>query len=251
MTTGDKEGAKELLARPETLWRLTEAATQAKIALSSEQSTTVNLPLLRGELGLVNATLKRSRFEALAKPLLVRLLKPLREVAIMAGVNLPGESGQLGVRDEAFYATGKDDDSNPKPSPSTSSDAISALSSSSVTSSAATVAELKRQQLGGRASAKEGKRVQGSSLKELRRLQKETMDSALASFPGGQALDDVLMVGGSTRIPAVQRLVKGVCGVDARAATATAAAAFHRRGGGSGTGAVINPDEAVSQPFVI
>lgn len=127
------------------------------------------------------------RFEALAKPLLVRLLKPLREVAIMAGVNLPGESGQLGVRDEAFYAT---DGDIITPSPAgTSSDTeldLSATASASSTSSVATVAELKRQQLGGRASAKEGKRVQGNSLKELRRLQKETMDSNLASFPGGQ-----------------------------------------------------------------
>jgi len=130
------------------------------------------------------------RFEALAKPLLVRLLKPLREVAIMAGVNLPGESGQLGLRDEAFYAT-DGDITTPSPAGASSDDTeldLSASSSvsSSTTSSLTTVAELKRQQLGGRASAKEGKRVQGNSLKELRRLQKETMDSNLASFPGGQ-----------------------------------------------------------------
>ena len=62
ITTGDKEGAKELLSHPDTLWRLTEAATSAKIALSSEQSVTVNLPLLQGDKGLVNATLKRSRY---------------------------------------------------------------------------------------------------------------------------------------------------------------------------------------------
>ena len=51
------------------------------------------------------------------------------------------------------------------------------------------------------------------------------------------------MVGGSTRIPAVQRLVRGVCGVDTRST-----AAVHRRGTGTGSGAVINPDEAVSEP---
>ena len=52
------------------------------------------------------------------------------------------------------------------------------------------------------------------------------------------------MVGGSTRIPAVQRLVRGVCGVDTRAA-----AASYRRGTGSGAGSgvVIDPDEAVSE----
>ena len=31
-----------------------------------------------------------------------RLLRPLREVAIMAGVNLEGESGQLGLKED-FY----------------------------------------------------------------------------------------------------------------------------------------------------
>ena len=49
-----------------------------------------------------------------------------------------------------------------------------------------TVAALKKLQLGGRASAKEAKRTRGSATKELRRLQKETMDASLASFPGGQ-----------------------------------------------------------------
>jgi hypothetical protein len=49
-----------------------------------------------------------------------------------------------------------------------------------------TVAAMKKLQLGGRASAKEAKRTRGSATKELRRLQKETMDSSLASFPGGQ-----------------------------------------------------------------
>ena len=61
-----------------------------------------------------------------------------------------------------------------------------------------------------------------------------------------QALDDVLMVGGSTRIPAVQRLVRGVCGVDTRST-----AAVHRRGTGSGSGAVINPDEAVNRDLLL
>ena len=106
----------------------------------------------------------------------------------MAGVNLPGESGQLGVRDEAFYAT-DGDITTPSPAGASSDTELGLSVSSSVsstTSSLATVAKLKRQQLGGRASAKEGKRVQGNSLKELRRLQKETMDSNLASFPGGQ-----------------------------------------------------------------
>jgi hypothetical protein len=70
------------------------------------------------------------------------------------------------------------------------------------------VAELRKLQLGGRKASQDSKKVKGSTTKELRRIQKDMLMPTLASFPGGQALDDVILVGGSTRIPAVQRLVK-------------------------------------------
>ena len=48
----------------------------------------------------------------------------------------------------------------------------------------------------------------------IRRLQKSTGDNALVSFPGGQELHNVILVGGATRIPAVRRLVRTVTGID-------------------------------------
>ena len=54
-------------------------------------------------------TFRRPRFHSLCKDLLTRLLKPLREVSLMAGVNLPGESGQVGLTSEmSLVADGSD-----------------------------------------------------------------------------------------------------------------------------------------------
>ena len=48
--------------------------------------------------------------------------------------------------------------------------------------------------------------------KELRRLQKSAGGDGLALFPGGQTLDEVLLVGGATRMPAVAKLVRALTG---------------------------------------
>jgi hypothetical protein len=85
---------------------------------------------------------------------------------------------------------------------------------------------MKKMQQQGRRDAKAKKKAKGTTFSELRRLQRELGDPNLAAFPGGQQLDEVIMVGGSTRIPAVQRLVHGVTGVQPRQ--------------------TVNPDEAVS-----
>ena len=88
------------------------------------------------------------------------------------------------------------------------------------------VNSLRKSQLAGRKDAKERKKIQGSTGKELRRLQKGTGDNQLARFPGGRAIDDVIMVGGATRMPAIMRLVHGITGINPRR--------------------TVNPDEAVS-----
>ena len=75
--------------------------------------------------------------------------------------------------------------------------------------------------------ARAEKRRKGTTTKELRRLQKTLGDSSLSIFPGGQVLDGVVMVGGATRIPAVQQLVKVTTGADIKRVR-------------------VNPDEAVS-----
>lgn len=188
--------------------RLYEAAETAKIDLSSAKEAHIDIPLIYKAHSL-KATLSRKRFDSMIKPLLTRLLKPLREVAIMSGINLPGESGQLGINEGAFA---DDDDTE---------DVGSDISTLNLTS-----AQLKLSQLKGKAEAKAKKKVKGSTTRELRRLQKDMGDPSLTIFPGGQQVDDVVMVGGSTRIPAVQKLVRVVTGIEPRRS--------------------VNPDEAVS-----
>ncbi|KAJ1430280.1 Hsp70 protein-domain-containing protein, partial [Ochromonadaceae sp. CCMP2298] len=151
-----KEAAGRVAKDVFALARLREAALQAKKALSQEREVAIDVPFICGEVGL-SVTLTRKKFEALSKKLFLRMLKPLREVAIMAGVNLPGESGD--------------------------------------------------------------------ATKEMRRLQKALSDPKLLAFPGGQVLDEVLLVGGATRISAVRRLVRAVTGVEPQRS--------------------VNPDEAV------
>jgi len=202
---------KALQADPIAAARLLEAAEQAKIALSGAKETRVQIPLLFRGLSL-DVPLSRGRFESLTKGLLARLLLPLREVAIMSGVNLPGESGQLGINEGAF-ADDEDEDEDDEGEEGAAAPAL-------------TPAQLRQTQLKGKAAAKERKKVRGSTARELRRLQKTLGDPSLTIFPGGQLLDDVVLVGGSTRIPAVQRLVRTITGVDPRR--------------------TVNPDEAVS-----
>eukprot|EP01038_Epipyxis_sp_PR26KG_P005723 gene5723-7906_t len=142
--------------------KLKNAAINAKINLSRNQSVNIYLPNLIENNFDLNCTLTRKKFDSLSKNLINRLLRPLREVSLMAGINLPGESGQL---------------------------------------------------------------VKGESNKELRRLQKEYKDPSLSLFPTGQTLDEVILVGGATRMPSIIKLVKVITGIDPKR--------------------TVNPDEAV------
>ena len=63
-------------------------------------------------------------------------------------------------------------------------------------------------------------------MKETRRLQKEFSDPSISTFPGGRILDDVILVGGATRMPCIQRLLRTVTGIEPKSS--------------------VNPDEAVS-----
>jgi hypothetical protein len=195
----DKEGAKDLLSKPMVVSRLREAAEAAKLKLSTEQEVIISIPFIQGERSL-ECRLTRRRFESLSKELITRLMKPLREVALMSGINLPGESGQLGI-DEDMY----DESLDEMPAAAVSQLSGKQLESGAAATAAAaggggfvgpttgsktevgmSVSELKRMQTEGRRLAKIEKKVKGSTTKELRRLQKELKDSTLAAFPGGQ-----------------------------------------------------------------
>ena len=198
------EGSRMLKSDMVASRKLHAAAEAAKITLSSDASADIMIPDLYGGVDL-HATLSRVKFDSLCKGVLVRILRPLREVAIMAGINLPGESGVKGFSEEE-----EEDDEGEEGGGEYSG----------------SVSSLRRQQLGGRQEAKSRKKLQGSSRKELRRLQKSEGDNSLAVFPGGRQLDDVILVGGATRTPAVLRLVRSMTGINPRRS--------------------VNPDEVVS-----
>ncbi len=188
--------------------KLRGICTQTKILLSKNTSVNVDLNGIQG-CDDIHLTLSRSKFNAMASPLLSRLMKPLREVALMAGVNLPGEFGEVQDEDAKFPKT----------------DPIPIDYSSPVDYEYDALHQLKQCQIAGRKNAKKRQQVQGVVGKEVRRLQKLTADSSLSKFPGGKGIENVILVGGATRMPCIVNLVKTVTHIDPKR--------------------YINPDEAV------
>lgn len=239
------------------LARLREVARDVKRRLSTASEVQVEVPNIHfasGGLG-VSAVLTRHRFESLSRHLLSRLLKPLREVAIMAGVNLQGESGRMGLSSHADSDT-EDEDSSSKININNYGGSVAASTDYDTPRiRMANSAELQRQQTEGRAGARQRKKLMGSTIKELRRLQRQSSflqpatlrggsysttagagdakgggsggGGAINLFPTGRAIDAVLLVGGATRIPCVRRTVRTVTGVEALSSR------------------TVNPDEAV------
>lgn len=231
--------------------RIKSAAEAAKISLSRGSVAVVDLPLLAksggGDALLgIRVTLTRRKFESLIQPVLRAIARPLREVALMAGVNLQGESGLMGGITQEYEALRDEDEGNDGGETCDASDVGSKLS----------LRRLRDMQTEDRRAAKVKKKVAGKTRSEVfsscpsfplvingtmtlttihpfltlhyqvRRLRSELGDATLNAFPGGQALDDIILVGGATRIPAVRRLVRSLTGIEPK----------H----------TVNPDEAVS-----
>lgn len=180
---------------PLLLSKIYIAAENAKIDLSVNKSVTIELGNMFNDGNLYSFNMTQGKFESLTKSLLQRLLRPLREAAITAGINLPGDSGQIGI-DESI---GDDDESM-------ESDGEDSM-----------MAAMKKVQLEGRKLARSRQKAKGKSISELKRLQKETGSPQLTIFPSGQILDEVILVGGGTRVPAVRRLVRVMTGVNPKA----------------------------------
>lgn len=187
--------------------RMLEAAVEAKKTLTSQPTVDIVVPNIYQNEGL-NVTITRRKFEGLIRALLVRMLKPLREAALMAGINLPGESGQEGIN-EWFQPTqgedGEGDDDNDSGDGNGDDDDSGGGGMS--------LRQMKKLQQEAKQAARRKKKKKGTTTKELRRLQKSSGDTSLSLFPGGQAVDEVLLVGGATRTPAVKRLVRTLTGV--------------------------------------
>ena len=194
----------------DTMSRLYETAERVKVTLTNEKSCTIFVPCICDEKDL-SCALSREKFESLTSKLLSRLLIPMREVALMSGINLAGES--LNTDEEI---TELEDAVN--------SQGVANLST--LDDAEMSISKMKKVQQAGRKNAKMLKKVKSDFTREMNRLRSKTGDNNLAAFPGGYSLSDVILVGGATRMPAVQRLIQGLTGVKPRL--------------------TVNPDEAVS-----
>ena len=76
-----------------------DAAVEAKHALSLHATTVIEVPFLDGERGLGPITLSRRKFEALCRPLLLKLVPPLKEAMELAGLELQQDIGTLEMGD--------------------------------------------------------------------------------------------------------------------------------------------------------
>ena len=79
--------------------RVLDAAVEAKHALSLHATTVIEVPFLDGERGLGPITLSRRKFEALCRPLLLKLVPPLKEAMELAGLELQQDIGTLEMGD--------------------------------------------------------------------------------------------------------------------------------------------------------
>jgi molecular chaperone DnaK len=178
---------------PRALQRMFSEAEAAKVRLSRDESTIIRLENLYRGID-VEAELTRTEFERLSRHLIPRLLRPVREAAILAGVNLKGETGS---GDEPV-------DSKPH----FSRDVVSKykhLLSSEKEDDLKLMRHKKGQISGEERLNREMKRLQG--------LHRGQGRQGLTRFPSGRDLDQVILVGGCTRVPFVRRLVGAVTGL--------------------------------------
>ena len=188
---------------PEAMSRLYTTAEKTKITLSKDNVCTIHLHSLLDGIDL-QCELTRDKFDALTAKLLAKLLVPMREAALMAGINLAGESLST---DEALME-------------------IDEMCAEDEAAEIVNISVLKRRQQMGRRTAKMRKKAKADLGRELNRLKSKLGDNTISPFPGGYALNDVILVGGATRIPSVQRAIQGLTGITPRL--------------------TVNPDEAVS-----
>lgn len=189
-----KDEAARLKSDYQFLRELTEAASATKIVLSKQIKATIDFfdPIKKQR---VQIPMTRGKFQALSQTLLSRMLRPIREVAIMAGINLPGESGLMGMKSTFSFDKEESETDN-------------------LDANENALHDLALKQKAGRQNARLRNKTAGKVTKEVRRLQRSSSDSTLSSFPGGQALDDVILVGGASRMPCVVELVHTLTGID-------------------------------------
>eukprot|EP00752_Nemacystus_decipiens_P005820 g5262.t1 len=210
-------GGGDPRSSPVATRQLLEAARGARERLSDASETEVELTFADGNKG--HTTLTRAKMESLIVEPLKRIMAPMREVAIMADVSLPGDTG-------AFMDYSLEDSRELR------------ASSGGGGAEAGGERESLRKLRSAQSKARKKARAQSKSVRRQVASMAEVargMDgsSKLRRFPqGGRMVDKVVLVGGATRMPCVQRLVGGITGVkpkrtvDPDRAVALGAAAF-------------------------
>ncbi|CAM9960422.1 unnamed protein product [Pylaiella littoralis] len=216
-------GGGDARSSPVATRQLLEAARSARERLSNAPETEVELAFADGRTG--RTTLSRSKMESLIMEPLKRIMAPMREAAIMADVSLPGDTG-------AFMDYDLEDTREFRDGGATSWG--EAGTAEGADGEGASLRKLRNAQ----SKAKKKARVHSKSLRKQVSSMAEVArgmegNAKLRRFPqGGRMVDKVVLVGGATRMPCVQRLVGGITGVkpkrtvDPDQAVALGAAAF-------------------------
>jgi heat shock protein 1/8 len=186
---------------------LVSAAQKARVELSNTRTTQISVP----GLGL-DVELTRKKMEQLCLPLLSRILQPMREAAIMAGASLLGDTGEMG--DDLLLASISDKDVDYNPMDPEASISLDRLQ------------EMQKKQRNARKSAKQQQKNKRRQREAFAQVRQNMEGGKLRAFPQGSRIDQVIMVGGATRMPCIQKLVEGVTGSVVRT--------------------TVNPDEAVA-----
>eukprot|EP00611_Tribonema_gayanum_P024562 TRINITY_DN545_c0_g1_i2.p1 TRINITY_DN545_c0_g1~~TRINITY_DN545_c0_g1_i2.p1 ORF type:complete len:308 (+),score=39.16 TRINITY_DN545_c0_g1_i2:484-1407(+) len=205
-----KAGGADPRGNPVLMRTLTHLAQAARVRLTNEKETAITVPAENVALPLT-VLLTRKKMETLCAGPIGRLLQPLREVAITANIQLEGEAGWSPDGDGDIY----EEDNIAEPASADSGSNLEAMR------------KLRKRQGNARRTAKSRQKTVKAQADAFGRLQRTmTTGNKLHVFPQGRPLDQVVLVGGGTRMLCVQQLVQAVTGVK--------------------VAMTVNPDEAVA-----
>ena len=171
--------------------RLLDAAEEAKVALSAETSVEVEVAGLVGTKGL-SLTLSRRKMEAITRPLLLKLVAPMLEVASMA---------RLGHA--------------PNPTPHTPYPPLQVASMARVDWPTEIGTLDKGRRLQGRTDS--WRQQVAWRWQRMARKSRRKDSEGTQRFPSGSvAVQRVVLVGGATRMPAIGRFIRRLTGLKAK-----------------------------------
>jgi molecular chaperone DnaK (HSP70) len=193
--------------------KLMEAAEGARVRLSQASETEVRIPALGGEgKDLGPLTLTRAGMEKLCGDLYDRLLEPMRQAALMAGATLGGEVAPDALGGQLVDALG---DGGEKAAMEVlmRDQELAAADAEGMESEKEKLATLMRERaMTGRKVSK----ARSMYSKNLNAVRKRNPGLKIREFPQGRSIQEVVMVGGATRMPSIRRLVAAVTGITPR-----------------------------------